>query len=396
LSIALDVVPNSLHTSGSIGRQVRVAVYPRMTRPAHPYFTAFHAALGKQGIATSDPIEIDARWVAANARRVNAIHLHWPESIWRGHRFGQAGRIGRAVRAGRSLLQLSRFLRAARRAAMKRIWTVHNLEPHEGAYRWDRYGYRLLAREADLIVCHSEWSAAMVRRDLRPRGRLLVMPMGELASACPPARPRHEVLRELGLDPQAPLVSCLGRLRDYKGLDLACDAVERIDGRIQLVIGGVRQTGFDLAPFMQAARRTPRIAMLPRKLTDQELADLTAASDAVLLPYRKITGSAALLSALGFGCGVITSDLPYFREILAPEPDAGAIVPTRDPAVWAAAIVDFLARDPDARRKAALRLADRYAWDRSVYPLASLLHEWSDGASTPVTLGDDAGAHVSV
>ena len=352
---------------------LRLAVYPRMTQPAHPYFTGLHGALAKHGVAASDGIEISAAWVAANASRVDAIHIHWPETIWRTPRFGQAHRLGRAWEAGRSLLGLARFLRAARRARITRIWTVHNLAPHEGAYRWDHYGYRLLARESDLIICHSEWSAALVRDHFRPSGELLVMPHGELASACPPPRSRVDVIRELGLDPEAPLVSCLGRLRDYKGLELAAEAVERINGPVQLVIGGVRQIGFDLAPLTEAAERTPRIVLLPRRLTDQEVADLTAASDAVLLPYRMITGSGALLSALGFGLGVVTSDLPYFREVLAPEPQAGVIVPGRDAGAWADAIVEFLARDPDARRRAALRLADRYSWDRSVAPVAAAL-----------------------
>ena len=124
--------------------------------------------------------------------------------------------------------------------------------------RWDHYGYRLLARESDLIICHSEWSAALVRDHFRPGGELLVMPHGELASACPPPRSRVDVIRELGLDPEAPLVSCLGRLRDYKGLELAAEAVERINGPVQLVIGGVRQIGFDLAPLTVAARSVRR------------------------------------------------------------------------------------------------------------------------------------------
>ena len=76
---------------------------------------------------------------------------------------------------------------------------------------------------------------------------------------------------------------------------------------------------------------------------------------------------------LGFGLGVVTSDLPHFREVLAPEPQAGVIVPGRDAGAWADAIVGFLASDPDARRRAALRLAGRYSWDRSVAPLAAAL-----------------------
>jgi glycosyltransferase involved in cell wall biosynthesis len=99
-----------------------------------------------------------------------------------------------------------------------------------------------------------------------------------------------------------------------------------------------------------------------------------SASDAVLLPYRAVTGSAALLSALASGRGVIASDLPFFREVLAGEPDAGVLVPGRDADAWAHRMLDYLAVPAAVRRAAALRLAGRYSWDRCVEPLVEALH----------------------
>lgn len=354
-------------------RPFHVAVYPKgVTRHGNPYFTLYHRALAARGISCSDTLEIDRAWLTAHAGGVDGIHLHWPERFWRRDLAG-IGRLRRALRVSRHLLNLARFLRAARRLGMRRIWTVHNLEPHEGAYRWERYGYRLLANLCDIVICHSRWEADLVRRRFRPVGTVIVMPIGELGSAYPAARPRTQVLTELGLDPDLPVVGCLGRLREYKGLDLACAAVERLDGRVQLIVAGVRQAGYDTAHIQRAAAGTKGIVLLERDLSDQEFADLMAASDAQLLPYRRITGSAALLSALGAGRGVVVSDLPYFREVLAGEPDAGVIVGSPDPAVWAESIARYLARPAAGRTAAARRLAARYAWDRSVDPVVAAL-----------------------
>jgi glycosyltransferase involved in cell wall biosynthesis len=348
-----------------------------MSQPPHPYFAAFHAALSRRGVALSDRLDIDARWIDKNAAHVDAVHLHWPETIWRGRDFDELRGIERALRVSGRLLGLRRFLRSTRAAGVRCIWTVHNLEPHEDVLRWDRYGSHLLASESDLIVSHSGWCADVVRERYRPSAPVAVMPMGELASVCPAPRPRTEVLAGLGLDPARPVVSCLGRLRDYKGLDLACHAIERLKGSVQLVIGGARQTGFDLRSMEDATSRSPYIVVDARRLSDQELADITAASDAVLLPYRNITSSAALLSAIGFGRGVVTSDLPYFREILAPEPDAAMIVPTREADAWAEAITIFLERPNEVRSGAALRLANRYSWDRCVDPVLAAMSNWA-------------------
>lgn len=363
-----------LRASGVAGNRLfHIAAYPRVTRLGNPYFDACHAALAKHGVTVSDELEVDPHWLEVRAGSVDAVHLHWPETFWRREPFGRLSRLGRGLRASHRLVQLRRFMRTARRLGMQRLWTLHNVSPHEGAYCWDRYGYRLLARECDLIVCHSDSAVATVRRLFRPTARTIVMPIGELGHNHPTPRRRDRVLGELHLDPAVPVVSCLGRLRYYKGLDLACAAVERLNGDVQLIVGGPRHAGFDVTPLREAMARTRAIAVLDRRLTDQEFADVLAASDAVLLPYRAITGSSALLTALGFGRGVVVSDLPYFREILSPEHEAGAIVTGEDATAWADAIREFLSRPADARNRAALRLAARYSWDRCVEPLVAAI-----------------------
>ena len=357
-------------------RPFRIAVYPRgIARKANnPYFDLCHAALETRGVSASDDLEVDIRWLEARADRVDAVHLHWPEYVWR-EGFAGTGRLARAVRATERLLLLRQFLRTARRLGIQCIWTVHNMEPHEGGYRWDRYGYRLMARESDIIVCHSRASVEIVQRVFQPRGRVIFMPIGALGAAYPAPRPAADVIRDLALDARLPVVSCIGRLREYKGLDLACETAEHLAGRVQMVIGGQPHGGFDVRFLRQAAESTPGLRLIERALTDREVADITGASDAALLPYRKITGSAALLMALGLARGVVASDLRFFREILASEPDAGVVVPSRDPAVWAEHVLAYLAKPAEARRSAALRLAEQYSWDRCVESLVGAIDD---------------------
>jgi beta-1,4-mannosyltransferase len=354
----------------------RIAVYPSgIARKANnPYFDLSHAALATRGFPASDDLEVDSQWLEARAGSVHAVHLHWPEYIWR-EGFAGTHRLGRAVTATKRLLRLREFLRTARRLGIQRIWTVHNMEPHEGGYRWDRYGYRLLARECDIIVCHSRTSVDMVRQTFRPRGRVIFMPHGAPGTAYPAPRPAADVMQDLGLDPRLPLVSAIGRLRQYKGLDLACATAEHLAGRVQMVIGGLPHRGFDVRFLRDAAASTPGLRLIERTLTDAEVADISGASGAVLLPYREITGSGALLMALGTGRGAVASDLPYFREILAGEPDAGVLVPSRDPAVWAEYVLAYLKTPAEARQGAALRLAEEYSWDRCVEPLVGAIED---------------------
>lgn len=340
----------------------------------HPYFRLLHQALARRGVVTSGAVQIGVSWLRANRGRIDAVHFHWPETIWRDRRPGARHFVSRAVHSSRELLRIARFLREARRLGIIRVWTIHNLEPHEGASLWDRLGYLLIGWSADIVVSHSAWSLEQAKRGhCVGRGQSIVLPMGTMHEAYPPPRPRETVLAELGLDPALPMVSCLGRLRGYKRVDLACAAVERLRGRVQLVVGGPAHAGFDVAALRDALGRVPGAVLLPRQLSDQEFADLMAASDAALLPYRNVTGSAVLLTAIGFGRAVIAADLPYFREVLAAEPDAASLVSGADPAAWAGAIDALFSRPPELRQRAALRLAERYSWDRAVAPLVEAL-----------------------
>jgi len=353
--------------------RLRLAAYAQLSGLGHPYFRLLHQALERHGVGISDPVEIGVSWLRANREMLDVVHFHWPETIWRGHRSEARSFVAGVVHATRELLRFARFLHEAQRLGIARVWTVHNVEPHEGASVWDRLGYALLGRSADVVVAHSAWSLEQTKRRYRVKGRGVIMPMGTLHGAYPPSRPRDAVLAELGLDPRLPMVSCLGQMREYKGLDLACAAVARLNGRVQLVVGGKPHAGFDIGRLRDAIHRLPSSVLLARELSDQEFADLMAASDAVLLPYRHITGSAVLLTAIGFGRAVIAADLPYFREVLAAEPDAGSLVAGADPVAWAEAIGDHFSRAPETRRQAVLRLADRYSWDLAVVPLVEAL-----------------------
>jgi glycosyltransferase involved in cell wall biosynthesis len=184
-------------------------------------------------------------------------------------------------------------------------------------------------------------------------------------------------MRELGLDPDIPLVCCIGIIRRYKGMDIACDAVRTLRGAVQLAICGSPYSKDDTA-VVREQMRDIRGVLVPRALSDQEFADVIGASEAVLLPYRKITGSGSLLAAWTLGRGVIASDLPLFREMLATEPKAGQLFRADDAASLADAIGSYLAMPARTRNEAAVRAANFYSWDSTVEPVVKAFATWNN------------------
>ncbi len=80
-----------------------------------------------------------------------------------------------------------------------------------------------------------------------------------------------------------------------------------------------------------------------------------------------------MLLALTASRGVVASDLPFFREILSGNDDAGRLVPSNNPAALAGATRSYLAISTRAAAGAARMLADRFAWDDVVRDFALTL-----------------------
>jgi glycosyltransferase involved in cell wall biosynthesis len=339
------------------------------SREANPYLDLFAAALARHDIEVRYELQIRDSWLRANSDRFEGLHLHWPELLWN---WPGAGRVRRL----RNVAGLWRFLRLGRRQGLMRIWTVHNLEHHEGSDWVDELGYRVLARHADLLICHSRGTAAAVAQRHRPHARVVVMPIGSYAGHYPEPRPRAEVLARLGLREDLPVLCSIGQLRPYKGLDVACAVARLLAGKVQFVLAGNPHVHFDVGALRAALDGVAGARVLPQYVSDQEFADLIAASEGMVLPYRKITGSSALLASCSLGRGVVASDLSYFREILQPEPDAGVLFEPESPEDLARAVLEYLGMPAEIRRAAALRLAQHYSWERCIVPVVEAIRAW--------------------
>lgn len=369
----------------------------------NPYIDLFYDALRPAGVECVAEPTTSRAWLESSAGRVEALHFHWPESIWRPSGGGPRGPWSTALRrsvpglwrlddmlkplyakpalaayrvrrAKSALLQdFVGFLDCAKSANLRIIWTVHNVEAHEAWDDADRRGFNALARRADLAIFHSDSArhAALSRYNFR--GECVVMPHGNYVGIYPAARPREEVARQYGLDPARNIVSCVGAIRPYKGLELAIEAVLSLPDLQLLCAGDCWDDGY-FSLLQRQAEGCSRIKFVRRALSPQEFSNCIGVGAAVLLPYKKITGSGALLAALSLGRTVIASDLSYFRELLDCHPGVGRLVAAGDAAAWARAIQLHLSEGHlEEGNRAALDAARRYDWNAVVRPVVTAI-----------------------
>ncbi|MFK0061113.1 glycosyltransferase [Streptomyces werraensis] len=257
---------------------------------------------------------------------------------------------------------------AGRLAVRGRIPTV--FQPHAWSFeavggstaalalRWERWA----ARWASRVICVSE-----AERDTGAaagiRGRWTVVPNGIDPERFRPAEDTDPVRAQLaaryGLDADAPLVVCVGRLCRQKGQDVllrAWDAVRRQVPGARLVLVG---DGPDGERLRAAA---PRSVVFAGAVTDA--APWYQAADLVVLPSRWEGMALAPLEAMACARPVVVADVDGARESLPPSLADRCLVPPEDPRALARTVAALLLDPPlraslgDRARRHVLSLHD--------------------------------------
>ncbi|MFE2723493.1 glycosyltransferase [Kitasatospora sp. NPDC059327] len=220
--------------------------------------------------------------------------------------------------------------------------------------RWERYAtrwaHRLLCvsvqERADGVAAglHADWA---------------VVPNGVDVRHYAPAE-RRAARIALGLDLDAPLAVCLGRLSRQKGQDVLLDAwpeVLRLVPQARLALVG---TGPEEARLAAAVRESaePSRVRLAGEVADPR--PWLAAADLVVLPSRWEGMALAPLEAMAAGRPVLLTDVPGARECLPPAERKLAVVPPEDAAALATRMAEALSDPIECERRGA-RLRDHAA-----------------------------------
>ena len=255
------------------------------------------------------------------------------------------------VRAGALSVLAARTLRP--RPAL--VVTAHNAAVGGAGVRFVHAALtRIVARAADVVLGVSSDLVAQLRAaGARDVERALVpAPLRE-----PPARSREQVRAELAIPDGAALVLAVGRLAPQKGLDVLADALALLSGRaspprIAAVVAGN-------GPLDAELRRRAAAEGLPLRLLGvrHDVPDLLAAADVVVVPSLWEGQSLLVQEALRAGAALVATDAGGTREVTG---NAAVLVPPRDPAALAAAVVD-LVEHPDGLRRLRAAARDRGA-----------------------------------
>lgn len=249
------------------------------------------------------PLEVGARRIAG----ARLIHLHWVFA------FTLPGARRFPVMRGVAQVWFLAWLKICRMLGMRLVWTAHNVLPHEPVFADDVSARRALVKASDLVLAHSQSALAELAALGAVTRRSAVIQHGPIA----PMRPTAPLSTPgAGGEPRRFLF--FGRVKEYKGVDdlLAAFAAMPGDVAAHLTVAGQCDDPKLRSRLYALARRGgARVVLRLEHVPEEEVAQLFAAADVVVLPFRRVTTSGSAMVALSHGKPLIVPDLPGLADL---------------------------------------------------------------------------------
>lgn len=248
---------------------------------ANPFITSLADSIGR-------PAEIRYfSWRRALLERYQLLHLHWPEDLFRAKRH-----VSRVPKYALFLLLFLR-LKVTRTPV---IWTVHNNHPHEGVGAVER----ILLRLCMSLITQRVFMSAAQRDMVDARERDLVIRHGHYKDSYIRAASVHQ-------ESAYKTILYFGFVRRYKGVETLIEAFDQVQASrpVRLVIAGRPNPQQYGAELHERYSKIANVNWLLEFQTKESTSELFAAADLVVLPYKKMVNSGALLLGLSMGKRVL-------------------------------------------------------------------------------------------
>ena len=314
---------------------VQLVAYPRR---GIAYCEELYRAVAELGVETAQG-EWGGRWLLQHLRRGSLVHIHWPSFFYYQSGKPFATLIG--------LLRFVALLILMRLKGARLAWTAHNLYPHDGGRAlWvHRVARRFVARMSQTIFVHGPTAAALVADEFNidPR-KLELVPHGHWRQAYPPIPKRVDARRALGLPANAFVYGFVGTTHPYKNVAGLVRAFAEADVDSHLLIAG-KSPSRELSSTLRnaiAPHVAGRVHFVDRFLEDDEIMTFVSAVDALVLPYRTILTSGAVMLALSAGVPVVVPRIGGLADVVTRE--CGILYDAKVPGALAQAMFDVRKR----------------------------------------------------
>lgn len=240
------------------------------------------------------------------------------------------------------------LIRRIQALAIPVIHTVHDVVPLYAASSGTS-PLKTVYETVDGLVVHTEANKSDFLRAYPniSSDRVHIIPLIEYTETeLPRDASKAQARALLGIPADVPLVGFFGSIKHYKGLDILVDAFYRVIERrpdTHLLVGGkIDALDQGRVPSLESLLKVPNAHIFEGYLPTSTVWMYFLAPDILVLPYRHIYQSAALITAMGYGCPIIGTDVGGLPETVDGN---GWIIPSENPVILADTIIEALS-DP--------------------------------------------------
>jgi beta-1,4-mannosyltransferase len=243
---------------------------------------------------------------------LNVLHINWPSGL-----YADPDPQVAVARASELLSGLNQ----ARSLAMKVVWTMHNLYPHESTLpELDRLVRLGITACADSVIVHCEHARTLLQRHFFRDHRVFTIPHGNFIEPYPNTLSRAEARARLGIDPDVFVYLFFGTVRPNKGLDQLVAAFHSLTGQDSILLVGARVYNDESAAAVDRIERAdPRIQVHRSRFYSNEAFQIFYnAADVAVFPFTEVLTSGSAITALSLGCPVIVPAIGCLTELVDP------------------------------------------------------------------------------
>jgi len=290
------------------------------------------------------------RFIHGEGRGYDVIHSHYWQSAWAARAIARHLHVPHVVMF-HTLGEVKNRARITEQEPTRRI-------RHE----------RAIARRADAMITASDHERLLLSRYYgASEGRMHTIPCGVDLELFQP-RNRAAARRQLGLDPDRPVLLWVGRLEKLKGVDILIQALAELDEReFTLLIVGGDERAAGLKAELQAQARDAGVAANVRfigAVPHDALPAYYSAADVCVVPSYYESFGLVAVEAMACGTPVVASRVGGLVSTVT-DGVTGYLIPWRCPEPFAEKL-EVLLHNPELRAnfgRAARRSAERYRWE---------------------------------
>ena len=282
----------------------------------NPYQKELAKELEKQGVTVMLGRSA-GRFPLLNAIRAtgkqNILHLHWTHGFI----------IGST--ALKTMLKGLRFLAeliVLKIKGVKIIWTIHNLVEHERRYsKLELFFQRIAVIFYDHLIVHSLYAQRTVletyRLSSKFKSKISIIPHGNYIDSYENRISREEARDKLLSKGERLFFLYFGQIRPYKGVFKLIETFQKINhSNICLFIVGKPINEAVKDKLCKLIYPNSKIYTVLNFVPDNEIQIYMNAADVIILPYRDILTSGAVILAMSFGKPIIAPAIGCIPDVL--------------------------------------------------------------------------------